>query len=114
MNCYKHKNVEAPLSCGRCERPICTKCYVSSDVGIRCKNCAPTDMRPKMMRTGGSVLGGAIILILVIVAATTVFDLSGNDNLDDYYDEDWSDYDGNVTASQWLDPWTPENGVQGG
>lgn len=111
MYCYKHINVEAPLSCGRCDRPICTRCSVHTDVGIRCKVCAPTGMRPKMVRTGGSVLGGAIIVILVIVAATTVFDLGGgNNDLGDYYDDIWDDYDGSVTVSQWLDPWEPGSG----
>lgn len=110
MNCYKHKDVEAPLSCGRCEQPICTKCSTHTDVGIRCKSCAPTGMRPKMMRTGGSVVGGAIILILVIIAATSVFDLGSGNDLPDYLDDEVYDYDGKVTVTQWIDPWEPGNG----
>lgn len=112
MNCYKHKDVEAPLSCGRCEQPICTKCSTHTDVGIRCKSCAPTGMRPKMMRTGGSVLGGAIILILVIVAATSLFDLGNGsgDYYGDYIDDAIDDYVGEVTVTQWIDPWEPGDG----
>lgn len=29
------------LSCGRCDRPICGRCAVTSIVGTRCRNCAP-------------------------------------------------------------------------
>lgn len=113
MYCYKHEKVEATLSCGRCDRPICTRCSVHTDVGIRCKVCAPTGMRPKMVRTGGSVLGGAIILILVIVAATSLFDLGGaNNDFGDYYGDTLDDYDGRVSVSQWLDPWESDDGGQ--
>jgi len=38
--CYKHSKVPTNLSCGRCERPICTKCAVIGPNGVRCKECA--------------------------------------------------------------------------
>jgi hypothetical protein len=38
--CYKHPKAATNLSCGRCERPICTKCAVIGPSGIRCKECA--------------------------------------------------------------------------
>lgn len=38
--CYRHPKVPTNLSCGRCERPICTKCAVIGPNGVRCKECA--------------------------------------------------------------------------
>jgi hypothetical protein len=40
MNCYRHKNVETAVSCGRCDRPICPKCMISGPAGMRCPECA--------------------------------------------------------------------------
>lgn len=38
--CYRHPKVPTNLSCGRCERPICTKCAVIGANGVRCRDCA--------------------------------------------------------------------------
>jgi hypothetical protein len=38
--CYKHKKELTRLTCGRCERPICTKCLVMSSAGVRCRDCS--------------------------------------------------------------------------
>lgn len=38
--CYKHPKEETGLSCGRCERPICTRCVVIGPAGPRCRECA--------------------------------------------------------------------------
>lgn len=38
--CYKHKKETTRVTCGRCERPICTKCSVIGSVGVRCRECA--------------------------------------------------------------------------
>lgn len=62
------------------------------------------------MFTGGTLLGGAIILILVIVAATSVLDLGAStDDYDDYYDDEYYEYGGIVTINQVLDPWMPDD-----
>lgn len=37
--CYRHPDRETRISCGRCERPICTRCAMQGPVGFRCKNC---------------------------------------------------------------------------
>src|SRR5262245_27362887 len=39
MFCYRHPTTETWLRCGRCDRPICTKCSVQGPVGSRCKEC---------------------------------------------------------------------------
>ena len=38
--CYKHPKVATQLACGRCDRPVCTKCVVLGPAGPRCKECA--------------------------------------------------------------------------
>ena len=40
MYCYKHPKVETGLSCGKCERPICTNCMIVGPAGVRCRECA--------------------------------------------------------------------------
>ena len=40
MPCYKHKNEMTLLHCGRCDRPICTRCVIIGPAGPRCKDCA--------------------------------------------------------------------------
>jgi hypothetical protein len=38
--CFKHKREATNLRCGRCDRPICTRCVVMSPAGVRCTECA--------------------------------------------------------------------------
>lgn len=38
--CYRHPKVSTQLSCGRCDRPVCTKCVVLGPAGPRCPDCA--------------------------------------------------------------------------
>lgn len=40
MKCYRHPKVETAVSCGKCDRPICTKCMISGPAGMRCPECA--------------------------------------------------------------------------
>jgi hypothetical protein len=42
MYCHWHPKVATSLSCGRCERPVCTKCVVIGPAGVRCKECSKT------------------------------------------------------------------------
>ncbi len=40
MYCYRHPKEPTRLSCGRCGRPICTRCVVIGPAGPRCRECA--------------------------------------------------------------------------
>jgi hypothetical protein len=40
MYCAYHPNTETVLRCGRCGKPICTRCIVQTPVGARCRECA--------------------------------------------------------------------------
>jgi len=37
--CENHPNRETSLRCNRCNKPICTKCAVSTPTGYRCPQC---------------------------------------------------------------------------
>jgi hypothetical protein len=39
LYCANHPNVETRLRCNRCNKPICLKCAVLTDVGYRCREC---------------------------------------------------------------------------
>lgn len=57
--CYRHKREPTRVSCGRCERPLCTKCLVLSPAGVRCRDCArnrvPVRMRGVLHDVGAGV-----------------------------------------------------------
>ena len=46
LYCYRHPNEQTYLRCGKCERPICAKCRVSTPVGFRCLECANLQVLP--------------------------------------------------------------------
>jgi len=39
LYCANHPQTETLLRCNKCEKPICMKCAVLTDVGYRCKEC---------------------------------------------------------------------------
>lgn len=46
MYCPRHPKEQTYLRCGKCERPICAKCRVSTPVGFRCIECANLQVLP--------------------------------------------------------------------
>ncbi|MSQ11283.1 MAG: hypothetical protein EXR48_01065 [Dehalococcoidia bacterium] len=38
--CTNHKKVETALRCGKCDKPICGRCAMNTEVGTRCRDCA--------------------------------------------------------------------------
>ncbi len=38
--CYRHPKIATRLACGRCGRPVCTKCVVLGPAGPRCRECS--------------------------------------------------------------------------
>jgi hypothetical protein len=46
LYCANHPNVETYLRCGKCEKPICARCRVSTPVGFRCFECARLQVLP--------------------------------------------------------------------
>lgn len=46
MYCANHPTVQTYLRCGKCGKPICAKCRVSTPVGFRCFQCANLQVLP--------------------------------------------------------------------
>jgi len=46
--CYRHPSRETGVSCSNCGRPICPDCMTTTQVGMRCPECAK--QRTKVMR----------------------------------------------------------------
>ena len=116
MRCSKH-NEETSVTCGRCETPVCPRCMVHTDVGVRCKTCAPVQARPLSQRL--PLLGGGVGSILAIILVVALIGTGGSllagggaDDPSDFYDDDYLEefQTGEVTVLEVADPWTPEDG----
>jgi hypothetical protein len=70
LYCANHPDTETLLRCNRCNKPICLKCAVLTDVGYRCKECIrgvqssyfnaiPTD----------NLIGFGVALVVAAIAA---------------------------------------------
>lgn len=74
MFCYRHPDRETWVRCGRCDRPICTRCAMQGPVGMRCRDCGKpvrdplTAMTPRQALTGTAVAigGGAIVAFIAL------------------------------------------------
>jgi hypothetical protein len=66
--CFRHPERETWVRCGRCDRPICTKCGLMGPVGMRCKDCGRlkndplTSFTPLQLVLGIGVTVGAGII----------------------------------------------------
>ena len=109
MKCAKHSDTETSLTCGRCETPVCVRCVVQTDVGIRCRTCAP--VRRAIPGFGSSRFRNAAIVVGIVFAAVLL--IGGGSQLgeqspsgpEDYIDQFLEDYQPDVAATQLLDPW---------
>jgi hypothetical protein len=45
--CVNHPRQETAVRCGKCAKPICTRCMVSTPVGMRCRECAQLRRLPQ-------------------------------------------------------------------
>ena len=116
MRCAKHPDVETSISCGRCGTPVCVKCMVHTDVGVRCRNCAPA--RP--MLAGANRLRNIIIIVGVVFVAVLLLGgvgglssrgSSGPGDASEYQqliEDELAQYQADVTISQLIDPWSPD------
>ncbi len=70
LRCERHGEATR-LTCVDCDRPICPKCMVRTEVGLKCEQCA----QPVATPSGGGqasrlplILGGVGLAVLVLVA----------------------------------------------
>ena len=82
MFCFRHPERETWIRCGRCDKPICTKCGLMGPVGMRCKDCGRlrndplTSFTPVQLVLGmGAALGAGTIGGLIGIAAGRLFAL---------------------------------------
>jgi uncharacterized protein DUF4352 len=116
LRCAKHPDVETSVSCGRCETPLCVKCMAHTDVGVRCHNCAPA--RP--MLAGANRLRNIIIIVGLIFVAVLLLggvgslssggasDPGGASDYQQLIEDEFAEYQADVTVSQLVDPWSPD------
>lgn len=109
MYCSRHPKEETSLTCGRCDKPICVRCVVHAEVGIRCRKCAPS----RRVGKGLPLLGGAGLAILLLVVGGSLaggeiplLSSSQTDDLEGFDDEQVPWYEGVATVEQLIDPWT--------
>jgi hypothetical protein len=57
--CYRHPDRETYVSCGRCERPICSSCSMVGPVGLRCRDCGTPPRNPLTIFTPAEFGAGA-------------------------------------------------------
>jgi len=107
MRCTKH-NEETNVSCGRCETPVCPKCMVHTDVGVRCRSCAPAQKKRMSRGAAALLLGGAVVAGIVVFGslAHSSSKSSGLSSLDNLPAIDAA----RATADKVVDPWTPGSG----
>jgi len=91
---------------------------VHTDVGVRCRNCAPA--RPMLAGLGANRLRNIIIIVgLIFVAVLLLGGLgslssrgsSGPGDASDYQrliEDELAEYQADVTVSQLVDPWSPD------
>ncbi len=70
--CYRHPSRQTAVSCSSCGRPICPDCMTSTQVGMRCPECASQRTKVVRMREMAAVprVTYALIAINVIVFLT--------------------------------------------
>ena len=79
MFCFRHPDRETWVRCGRCDKPICTKCGLMGPVGMRCKDCGRlkhdplTSFTPTQLGLGITVAVLAGIVGSYVAASTSFF-----------------------------------------
>lgn len=68
--CCARDGVETRLRCSECGAPICPKCMVRTDVGLRCPTCGAASGPP--VHLGGASRKGRLLAALAVVVALIV------------------------------------------
>src|SRR5487761_1508500 len=79
--CYRHPSRETGVSCSSCGRPICPDCMTSTQVGMRCPECAKQRTRVMTMRNTASqprVTYALIAINVVVFLAEGRFSTAGS------------------------------------
>lgn len=71
LYCSKHPSEQTYLRCGKCDRPICARCRVSTPAGFRCTECANLQVLPTYA-IGADYIVRALLAGLLGAAVTGV------------------------------------------
>lgn len=111
MRCAKHDE-ETEVSCGRCSTPVCPRCMVHTDVGVRCKNCGG-DYRGKAVGASSRVIVlGAVVIAVIVLVGSLGSGLLGLNNNGPADFSDLGDLSAKMTAVRAVDPWIPDDGTK--
>lgn len=64
LRCYRHPDRETWIRCGRCDRPICTRCSMIGPVGSRCRDCGRPAFDPLTSFTPAQLVGGIAVSLI--------------------------------------------------
>ncbi len=67
--CYRHPSRETGVSCSNCGRPICPDCMTTTQVGMRCPECARQTTKVKRLRDVAAIPRVTYALIAANVIA---------------------------------------------
>jgi len=74
MRCAYHPNTETDLTCGRCDTPVCPRCLIHTEVGIRCLKCCQAPEKSHLL-LGTLLAFGVLALLVSVVAIPPLLDL---------------------------------------
>ena len=72
LYCANHPDTETLLRCNRCEKPICLKCAVLTDVGYRCKECIRGVQSSYFTANATDNIVGFVVALLVTAIASPI------------------------------------------
>ena len=86
LRCYRHPDEETRVQCSSCGRPICTRCMITSPVGMRCPECAGRKRGPARAASRAVSRGTPVVTIGLIVVNVLAFALErGGDQTSQAY-----------------------------
>ena len=80
--CEEHGEL-TQIRCGKCQRPICPRCAVRTELGLRCAECAEPDITTEVAgmvgarRRPATAVAGAVALVAALVIAAVLIATSG-------------------------------------
>jgi len=76
--CYKHPQISTLISCNKCGVNICSKCMISSVIGMRCKNCVQSKRHHLLQIKPFTYIIAGIVAILIAIVTGFVWAILAN------------------------------------